>query len=122
MAGRRSRRRSRRSRSGLRRRALRAFGFDFLAAGLRAALFFAAARFFLRAGAAFLAFRFFVFDFRFFAMIDLPIVAASNPSAVAVCPCRVHPAATAFPRGGNRFPAKTSGTGPPVAQSISSTV
>ncbi len=54
--------------------------FAFLAAGLRAALFFATTRFFLRAGAAFFArLAFFVFDFAFFAffaMIDLPIVAA----------------------------------------------
>src|SRR5262249_49333517 len=48
----------------------------FFAAGLRAALF-AAFFFFLRAGAARFIFFAFVFDFfRFFAMIDLPIVAA----------------------------------------------
>jgi hypothetical protein len=51
-------------------------GFAFLAA-----LFFAAMRFFLRAGAAFLpAFRFLVFDFAFFAffaMDRLPIVVAT---------------------------------------------
>jgi hypothetical protein len=50
----------------------------FFAAGLRAAPFFLATFFFLRAGAARFAFFAFVFDFfaRFFAMIDLPIVAA----------------------------------------------
>lgn len=48
----------------------------FFAAGLRAAAFFADF-FFLRAGAARFVFFAFVFDFfRFFAMIDLPIVAA----------------------------------------------
>jgi hypothetical protein len=59
--------------------ALRAFGFAFLAA------FLATTRFFLRAGAvflaflAFLAFDFLVFDFAFFAMIVLPIVATRIP-------------------------------------------
>jgi hypothetical protein len=55
---------------------LRAFAF--LAADFFAPPFFAATRFFLRAGAAFFAFffDFFVLDFAFFAMIVLPIGSA----------------------------------------------
>jgi hypothetical protein len=64
--------------------ALRAFGFAlalaFLAAAGLRALFLAAARFFLRAGAVFfvffVVFAFFDFFFAFFAMIVLPIVSA----------------------------------------------
>jgi hypothetical protein len=66
--------------------ALRPFGFAFLAADFLRALFFATARFFLRATAtfffvffdffAFAFFDFLVFDFAFFAMIVLPIVSA----------------------------------------------
>jgi hypothetical protein len=85
--------------------ALRAFGFAFafLAADFLRALFFATARFFLRATAtffvffvffAFLPFAFFdflVFDFAFFAMIVLPIVSAQIPVRLSVRlkhPCR----------------------------------
>jgi hypothetical protein len=70
-----------------------AFGFaalrlDFLAAGLRAALFFAATFFFFfLAGAAFLPFlAFLVFDFAFLAMIVLLIVSAEGAGLQRTAP------------------------------------
>ena len=100
----------------------------FLAAPLRAA-----ARFFFFAGAFFAFFLvFFVFDFAFFAMIDLPIVRPRSiriitlvGKAGSACPApyRHITAATASPgTAGNRLPFSPPGSGPPVAQSISSTV
>jgi hypothetical protein len=84
--------------------------FDFFAPDFFALLFFTEDFFFFRAGAAFLllfAFLVFAFDFRFFAIINLPMVSA-NPNThagtAAVLACRA------------------GGTLPPVAQSISSTV
>jgi len=63
----------------LRRGAVR-FAAPFFAADFLDAPFFAAPPFFLRAGADFFAFFVFDFDFlAFFAMIDLPIVAAGIP-------------------------------------------
>src|SRR5690349_9407919 len=85
------------------------------------ALFFAAARFFLRAGAAFLpAFRFLVFDFDFFAFLAidrLPIFAASlltSPARRALSP-RWTPVSRRAPRvRGLRSPSRsTRPCGPP---------
>ena len=84
--------RSRRLRCELRRRGLSAgLRLRLLGGRLAAALFFAATRFFLRAGAAFSPFsllRLRLCLLRFFAMIDLPIVAAQIPVRIAVAPCR----------------------------------
>jgi hypothetical protein len=90
-----------------------AFGFAFLAL-----LFFAATRFFLRAGAVFFpAFRFFVLDFAFFAFFAM---IASRSLRLRYC--HFTSAAGAAAASDPRFPASASGSGPPVAQSMSSTV
>jgi hypothetical protein len=93
-----------------------AFGFAFLAL-----LFFAATRFFLRAGAAFFpAFRFFVLDFAFFAFFAFFAMIASRSLRLRYC--HFTSATGAAAASDPRFPASASGSGPPVAQSMSSTV
>jgi hypothetical protein len=92
------------------------FGAAFFAFFFGAAFFFAdfTSFFFLRAGAAFFFFADFFFAFAFFAMMDLPILATGlklNP----LWPPPVQ--ATAGADGHS-----TDGHGPPVAQSINSTV
>jgi hypothetical protein len=83
--------------------------FDFFAPAFFALLFFTEDFFFFRAGAAFLllfAFLVFALDFRFFAIINLPMVLA-NPNT--------HTDTAA------NLACSAGGTLPPVAQSISST-
>ena len=98
-----------------------AFGFVFLADFL-AALFFATTRFFLRAGAAFFAFL--VFDFAFFAFFAMIAsrslrlrIRFANATVRHIATAAASPAVLEIP-----LPANASGAGPPVAQSISSTV
>lgn len=89
------------------------------------ALFFATTRFFLRAGAAFT--RFFVFlafDFAFFAFFAMIAsrslrlrVRFANATIRYIATAAAAPAVLESP-----FPANASGPGPPVAQSINSTV
>ena len=101
-----------------------AFGFVFLADFL-AALFFATTRFFLRAGAAFTRFfAFLVFDFAFFAFFAMIAsrslrlrIRFANATIRHIANAAASPAALE-----TRLPANASGAGPPVAQSISSTV
>lgn len=101
-----------------------AFGFVFLADFL-AALFFAATRFFLRAGAAFTRFfAFLVFDFAFFAFFAMIAsrslrlrIRFANATSRHLANTAASPAALE-----TRLPANASGAGPPVAQSTSSTV
>ena len=101
-----------------------ALAFAFLA-DFFGALFFATTRFFLRAGAAFT--RFFVFlafDFAFFAFFAMIAsrslrlrVRFANATIRYIATAAAAPAVLESP-----FPANASGTGPPVAQSINSTV
>ena len=101
-----------------------ALDFAFLA-DFFGALFFATTRFFLRAGAAFT--RFFVFlafDFAFFAFFAMIAsrslrlrVRFANATIRYIATAAAAPAVLESP-----FPANASGTGPPVAQSINSTV
>src|SRR6476659_2888104 len=106
-------------------RAAFAFGFDFLADFLAALFFFATTRFFLRAGAAFTRFFvFLVFDFAFFAFFAMIAsrslrlrVRFANATIRYIATAAAVPAVLESP-----FPANASGTGPPVAQSINSTV
>ena len=101
-----------------------AFGFVFLADFL-AALFFATTRFFLRAGAAFTRFfAFLVFDFAFFAFFAMIAsrslrlrIRFANATVRHIATAAASPAVLEIP-----LPANASGAGPPVAQSISSTV
>ena len=101
-----------------------AFGFVFLADFL-GALFFAATRFFLRAGAAFTRFfAFLVFDFAFFAFFAMIAsrslrlrIRFANATSRHLANTAASPAALK-----TRLPANASGAGPPVAQSTSSTV
>src|SRR6267142_703740 len=101
-----------------------AFGCIFLADFL-AALFFAATRFFLRAGAAFTRFfAFLVFDFAFFAFFAMIAsrslrlrIRFANATVRHITTAAASPAVLEIP-----LPASASGAGPPVAQSISSTV
>jgi hypothetical protein len=101
-----------------------AFGFIFLADFL-AALFFATTRFFLRAGAAFTRFfAFLVFDFAFFAFFAMIAsrslrlrIRFANATVRHIATAAASPAVLEIP-----LPANASGAGPPVAQSISSTV
>ncbi len=101
-----------------------AFGFIFLADFL-AVLFFAATRFFLRAGAAFTRFfAFLVFDFAFFAFFAM-IASRSLRFRIRFANATVRHIATAAASPAVleiALPANASGAGPPVAQSISSTV
>src|SRR6478735_9255673 len=102
-----------------------AFGFAFLADFLAALFFFATTRFFLRAGAAFTRFFvFLVFDFAFFAFFAMIAsrslrlrVRFANATIRYIATAAAVPAVLESP-----FPANASGTGPPVAQSINSTV
>ena len=102
-------------------RAAFAFGFAFLAA----LFFFATTRFFLRAGAAFTRFfAFLVFDFAFFAFFAM-IASRSLRLRIRFANATIrHLANTAASPAEleTRLPANASGAGPPVAQSISSTV
>ena len=104
-----------------------AFVFVFLADFL-AALFFAATRFFLGAGAAFTRFfAFLVFDFAFFAFFAMIASRSLNASGFRIrfanatvrhiATAAASPAVLEIP-----LPANAAGAGPPVAQSISSTV
>ena len=101
-----------------------AFGFVFLADFL-AALFFATTRFFLRAGAALTRFfAFLVFDFAFFAFFAMIAsrslrlrIRFANATVRHIATAAASPAVLEIP-----LPANASGAGPPVAQSISSTV
>jgi hypothetical protein len=108
------------------------FGAARLAAFFAVFFFFAATTFFFF-GAAFLAllFDFLVFDLRFFAMIDLPIFASLGMgdstageinSALRSSPYRHIAAATTGAAAETVPPSIASGAGPPVAQSINSTV
>jgi len=101
-----------------------ALAFAFLA-DFFGALFFATTRFFLRAGAAFTRFFvFLVFDFSFFAFFAMIAsrslrlrVRFANATIRYIATAAAAPAVLESP-----FPANASGTGPPVAQSINSTV
>jgi len=101
-----------------------ALAFAFLA-DFFGALFFATTRFFLRAGAAFTRFFvFLVFDFAFFAFFAMIAsrslrlrVRFANATIRYIATAAAVPAVLESP-----FPANSSGTGPPVAQSINSTV
>ena len=101
-----------------------ALAFAFLA-DFFGALFFATTRFFLRAGAAFTRFFvFLVFDFAFFAFFAMIAsrslrlrVRFANATIRYIATAAAAPAVLESP-----FPANASGTGPPVAQSINSTV
>lgn len=101
-----------------------ALAFAFLA-DFFGALFFATTRFFLRAGAAFTRFfAFLVFDFAFFAFFAMIAsrslrlrVRFANATIRYIATAAAAPAVLESP-----FPANASGTGPPVAQSINSTV
>ena len=101
-----------------------ALAFAFLA-DFFGALFFAATRFFLRAGAAFTRFFvFLVFDFAFFAFFAMIAsrslrlrVRFANATIRHIATAAASPAVLESP-----FPANASGAGPPVAQSINSTV
>jgi|SRR6476620_11308258 len=101
-----------------------ALAFAFLA-DFFGALFFATTRFFLRAGAAFTRFFvFLVFDFAFFAFFAMIAsrslrlrVRFANATIRYIATAAAVPAVLESP-----FPANASGTGPPVAQSINSTV
>lgn len=101
-----------------------ALAFAFLA-DFYGALFFATTRFFLRAGAAFTRFFvFLVFDFAFFAFFAMIAsrslrlrVRFANATIRYIATAAAAPAVLESP-----FPANASGTGPPVAQSINSTV
>lgn len=101
-----------------------ALAFAFLA-DFFGALFFATTRFFLRAGAAFTCFFvFLVFDFAFFAFFAMIAsrslrlrVRFANATIRYIATAAAAPAVLESP-----FPANASGTGPPVAQSINSTV
>lgn len=101
-----------------------ALAFAFLA-DFFGALFFATTRFFLRAGAAFTRFFvFLVFDFAFFAFFAMIAsrslrlrVRFANATIRYIATAAAAPAVLESP-----FPASASGTGPPVAQSINSTV
>jgi hypothetical protein len=101
-----------------------ALAFAFLA-DFFGALFFATTRFFLRAGAAFTRFFvFLVFDFAFFAFFAM-IASRSLRLRVRFANATIRYIATAAAAPAvleNPFPANASGTGPPVAQSINSTV
>ena len=102
-----------------------AFGFAFLADFLAALFFFATTRFFLRAGAAFTRFfAFLVFDFAFFAFFAMIAsrslrlrIRFANATVRHIATAAASPAVLEIP-----LPANASGAGPPVAQSISSTV
>jgi hypothetical protein len=106
-------------------RAAFAFGFAFLADFLAALFFFATTRFFLRAGAAFTRFfAFLVFDFAFFAFFAMIAsrslrlrIRFANATIRHIATAAASPAVLETP-----LPANASGAGPPVAQSISSTV
>jgi len=104
-----------------------AFLFFVFLAALRAA-FFIPFFFFLRAGAARFAFDFFVFAFfRFFdfAMIILPIGSTKTRRHIryGILPQPISPYSAAAAAGARpAFSRSTSGIGPPVAQSMSSTV
>jgi hypothetical protein len=106
-------------------RAAFAFGFAFLADFLAALFFFATTRFFLRAGAAFTRFfAFLVFDFAFFAFFAMIAsrslrfrIRFANATVRHIATAAASPAVLEIP-----LPANASGAGPPVAQSISSTV
>ena len=101
-----------------------ALDFAFLA-DFFGALFFATTRFFLRAGAAFTRFfAFLVFDFAFFAFFAMIAsrslrlrVRFANATIRYIATAAAAPAVLESP-----FPANASGAGPPVAQSINSTV
>lgn len=101
-----------------------ALAFAFLA-DFFGALFFATTRFFLRAGAAFTRFFvFLVFDFAFFAFFAMIAsrslrlrVRFANATIRYIATAAAAPAVLESP-----FPANASGAGPPVAQSINSTV
>ena len=101
-----------------------ALDFAFLA-DFFGALFFATTRFFLRAGAAFTRFFvFLVFDFAFFAFFAMIAsrslrlrVRFANATIRYIATAAAAPAVLESP-----FPANASGAGPPVAQSINSTV
>ena len=101
-----------------------ALAFAFLA-DFFGALFFATTRFCLRAGAAFTRFFvFLVFDFAFFAFFAMIAsrslrlrVRFANATIRYIATAAAAPAVLESP-----FPANASGTGPPVAQSINSTV
>jgi hypothetical protein len=101
-----------------------ALAFAFLA-DFFGALFFATTRFFLRAGAAFTRFFvFLVFDFAFFAFFAMIAsrslrlrVRFANATIRYIATAAAAPAVLESP-----FPANAWGTGPPVAQSINSTV
>lgn len=101
-----------------------ALAFAFLA-DFFGALFFATTRFFLRAGAALTRFfAFLVFDFAFFAFFAMIAsrslrlrVRFANATIRYIATAAAAPAVLESP-----FPANASGTGPPVAQSINSTV
>ena len=101
-----------------------ALAFAFLA-DFFGALFFATTRFFLRAGAAFTRFFvFLVFDFAFFAFFAMIAsrslrlrIRFANATVRHIATAAASPAVLEIP-----LPANASGAGPPVAQSISSTV